>query len=73
MTEQNLKWLPTSEGWKIPGLALFKMEYGRGEIRMCATALAKRILVIDTESGLWGITPSDVKGFVSAVENRRSK
>jgi hypothetical protein len=74
ISERDLPWLPWSEGWKLPGYALFKIRYGGVDaVHMCATALCKRILLIDTETGLWGITPADVSGFVSAVENKRRK
>ena len=74
MSERDLEWLPWSEGWKIPGYTLFKIRYGGVDaVHMCATALRKRILLIDTESGLWGITPADVDGFVSAVQSKGRK
>jgi hypothetical protein len=74
ISEADLEWLPWSEGWKIPGYALFTIRYGGVDaVHMCATALRKRILLIDTGIGLWGITPADVSGFVSAVESKRRK
>jgi len=74
ISESDLDWLPWSEGWKIPGYTLFKIRYGGVDaVHMCATSLCKRILLIETETGLWGITPADVSGFVSAVESKRRK
>jgi hypothetical protein len=74
MVEKDLGWLPLSEGWKIPGYALFKIRYRQiGSIRMCATALTKRILIIDTGTHLWGITPADLDGFVTAANRSRDR
>ncbi|MGD0831577.1 MAG: PH domain-containing protein, partial [Terracidiphilus sp.] len=34
MIEKDVEWLPWSEGWKLPGYALFKIEYGQcGSVR----------------------------------------
>jgi hypothetical protein len=46
IVEKNLGWLPVSEGWKLPGYALFKIECADiGSVRMCTTALTRRILL----------------------------
>lgn len=72
IVERNLSWLPWSEGWKLPGYALFKIEYGDvGAVRMCATRLTKRIVVIKAGNELWGITPADVDGFIAALQLKR--
>lgn len=72
IVERNLSWLLWAEGWKIPGYALFSIRYGDvGAVRMCATSMTRRVLVIETNQGLWGITPQDQKGFIAAVETRR--
>ena len=74
IVERNLSWLPWSEGWKLPGYALFKIEYGDvGQVRMCATRLTKRILVIKAGNELWGVTPADVEGFVEALRRSRGE
>jgi hypothetical protein len=74
IVERNLSWLPWAEGWKIPGYALFTIRYGDvGTVRMCATSMTRRVLVIETDQGLWGITPQDEKGFIAAVESRRGR
>lgn len=52
--EDELEYLPKSQGWKLPGYALFRIEFAHiGIVRMCATSLTKRILLIstDTENG----------------------
>jgi hypothetical protein len=68
ITEKDLEWLPISEGWKLPGYTLFKIRYGGiGPVRMCATALTRRILVIETDTDVWGITPTDVDSFVATI------
>jgi hypothetical protein len=74
IVERNLSWLPWADGWKIPGYALFTIRYGDvGTVRMCATSMTRRVLVIETDQGLWGITPQDEEGFIAAVESRRRR
>jgi Bacterial PH domain len=68
IVERDVGWMPVSEGWKLPGYALFTIHCADiGAVRMCSTALTKRILLIDTCNHLWGITPRDVEGFVAAL------
>jgi len=58
---------------RLPGLAVFAVPYrGVGQIKMCATAAARDILLIATAEELYGITPSDVAGFLAALEARRT-
>jgi hypothetical protein len=67
-----LGYLPLSEGWKLPGYTLFKIRYGGiGPVRMCATSMTKRILVIETDTDVWGITPTDVDSFVATIRRAR--
>ena len=74
IVERNVGWLPVSQGWELPGYALFKIQCADvGPVRMCSTALTKRILLIDTGRDLWGITPSDVAGFVAALNLKLGK
>lgn len=69
IAEKDLKYLPYSEGWKLPGYALFKIRYGDvGAVKMCATALTKQVLLIETDSELYGITPDNVDLFISALK-----
>lgn len=71
-TEKDLDYLPRSEGWKLPGYTLFRIQYGRiGPVRMCATSMTKRVLLITTDTDTWGITPANVDSFVSAVNRGR--
>ena len=70
--EDDLAYLPKSQGWKLAGYALFRIEYGRiGIVRMCATSLATRILLISTDTEIWGITPADVGSFRAAIARGR--
>ena len=56
---------------RFPGLALFTVPYSDvGSVKMCATASTDRILLIETDSGLYGITPADEEGFVAAAQAR---
>jgi hypothetical protein len=66
--EKDLGYIPISEGWKLPGYTLFKIRYGGvGTVRMCATSMTKRILLIETDTDLWGITPADADSFVASI------
>jgi Bacterial PH domain len=70
--EDDLEYLPRSQGWKLAGYALFRIEYGRiGIVRMCATSLTTRILLISTDTDIWGITPADVDSFKAAIARGR--
>jgi len=74
IVERDVGWMPVSEGWKLPGYALFKIQCADvGPVRMCSTALTKRILLIDTGKDLWGITPGDVEAFVAALKLKLGK
>jgi len=69
----NLKYHPTSTGWKLPGIALFNVFYAdRGTVRMCAASITRNILVIETPRGLFGITPDDPDAFLVELRRRRS-
>jgi hypothetical protein len=66
--EGDLEYLAWSEGWKLPGYTLFSIRYGGiGSVRMCATSMCKRVLVIETDACKWGLTPADTRSFLDAV------
>lgn len=74
VVEKNVGWLPISEGWKLPGYALFKIDCADvGTVRMCATSLTRRIMLIQTADDLWGITPADPEGFVAALHRKEDQ
>lgn len=74
IVEKNVGWLPVSEGWKLPGYALFKISCADvGSVRMCSTALTRRILLIQTAGDIWGITPADPAGFVAALHREEER
>jgi len=74
IVEKDVGYLPISQGWKLPGYALFKIDCADvGPVRMCSTSLTKRILLIETGNDLWGITPADVEGFVAALNIKLEK
>ncbi|MEA4910114.1 MAG: hypothetical protein GYA17_20865 [Chloroflexi bacterium] len=59
---------------RFPGIALFTVPYSdAGGVRMCATAALKDILLIQTDSGSFGITPDDEAGFMAAVQQRMGR
>jgi hypothetical protein len=57
---------------RLPGVALFGVPYrGMGEVKMCATAAAKDILLIQAAGEMYGLTPADEAGLVAALDARR--
>ena len=70
MRRKNLK-ISLWSSMRFPGLALFTVPYAdEGRVKMCATATADRILLIDTPRGTYGVTPADEEAFVAAVRAR---
>jgi hypothetical protein len=56
---------------RLPGVALFGVPYrGEGEVKMCASAAARGILLIETAGERYGITPADEVGLLAALEAR---
>jgi hypothetical protein len=56
---------------RFPGIALFTVPTGdAGDVKMCATAAMKGILLIETPKGTYGITPADEAEFVDAIRSR---
>lgn len=57
--------------FRFPGLAIFAVPYPEvGTIKMCATAASHGILLIETASAKYGLTPADEQGFVAELRNR---
>ena len=70
--EVNLKYLPISEGWKLPGYALFSISYGNvnKKVKMCSTSITKKIMILRIENGdIYGINPDDSHGFIQCVKS----
>lgn len=60
--------------FRFPGLALFSVPYPEvGRVKMCATAASSGILLIETESEKYGLTPADEKDFVAELQKRMEK
>jgi hypothetical protein len=56
---------------RFPGIALFTVPYSDvGNVKMCATAAANRILLIETGRDKYGVTPADEESFVAALQAR---
>jgi len=71
IAKTNLKYHPTSTGWKLPGYTIGKVYYAdRGDVRMCATRMCKDIILIKTAKSLYGVTPRDEKQFVDSLKER---
>jgi hypothetical protein len=57
--------------FRFPGLALFGVPYPEiGNVRMCATAASTGILLIETESAKYGLTPANEQEFVVELQQR---
>jgi hypothetical protein len=53
---------------RFPGIALFGVPYADvGSVKMCATAALNKILLIETETAKYGLTPADEEAFLAAV------
>lgn len=56
---------------RFPGIALFTVSYtDEDKVKMCATAAATGILLIETATDKYGVTPTDEEGFVAALQAR---
>lgn len=56
---------------RVPGLALFRVAYvDVGIVRMCATRVANRVLLIKTTTDRYGVTPADEAGFLAELQQR---
>ncbi|MGE5375903.1 MAG: PH domain-containing protein [Bacteroidota bacterium] len=57
--------------FRFPGLAIFSVPYHEvGIIKMCATAASHGILLIETASAKYGLTPADEQQFVAELRER---
>lgn len=53
---------------RLPGFAMFTVPYlDEGNVRMCATAAAKGIVLLETDKWKYGITPADEAGFLAEL------
>jgi hypothetical protein len=59
---------------RFPGLALYKVPYPEvGTVNMCATASNNDILLVETSSAKYGITPADEEAFVAELRKHIAK
>lgn len=57
--------------FRFPGLAVFGGPYPNiGTVKMCATAASTGILLIETESARYGLTPANEEEFVAELKVR---
>jgi hypothetical protein len=56
---------------RMPGVALFSVPYSDvGQVRMCSTAALNGVLLIETEKGLYGITPEAEDQLAATIQAR---
>jgi PH (Pleckstrin Homology) domain-containing protein len=54
--------------FRFPGLAIFAVPYPEvGSVKMCATAASHDILIIETETTKYGLTPAEEQNFVAEL------
>jgi hypothetical protein len=64
---RDLRISPLSS-FRFPGLAIFGVPYLEiGTVKMCATAASTDILLIETDSTKYGLTPADEEEFVAEL------
>jgi hypothetical protein len=57
--------------FRFPGLAIFTVPYPEiGAVKMCATAASNDVLLIETGSTKYGLTPADEEAFVAEIRKR---
>jgi hypothetical protein len=57
--------------FRFPGLTLFSVPYPEvGSVKMCATAASTGILLLETESTKYGLTPANEQEFVAELRRR---
>jgi hypothetical protein len=67
---RDLKIGPLSS-FRFPGLAIFGVPYPEvGTVKMCATAASTGILLIETDSTKYGLTPADEEELVAELKAR---
>ena len=60
--------------FRFPGLAIFGVPYPEiGTVKMCATAAGTDILLIETETAKYGLTPANEQEFVKELRARMGK
>ena len=70
---RDLRISPLSS-FRFPGLAIFGVPYPEiGTVKMCATAAGTDILLIETDSTKYGLTPADEEEFVAELRARMKK
>jgi hypothetical protein len=70
---RDLGFSPVSS-FRFPGLAIFRVPYPEiGSVKMCATAASNGILLIETDTEKYGLTPADEKEFVAEIQKRMMK
>ena len=70
---RDLRISPLSS-FRFPGLAIFGVPYLEiGTVKMCATAASTDILLIETDSTKYGLTPADEEEFVAELRARMKK
>jgi hypothetical protein len=70
MRRRDLGISPVSS-FRFPGLAIFAVPYPEiGTVRMCATAASQGILLIETGTTKYGLTPAEEEKFVAELREQ---
>jgi len=66
--KKDLKYHPSSTGWKLPGYCLFRVKYTDEDwVRMYSRAILKNVIIIETDKEKYGITPANEESFLKDI------
>ncbi len=67
----DLAYSITSTGFKLPGYTLFTVYYtDKGNVKMYSTSMLKDVILIETSSKKYGISPANEQEFVKILNER---
>jgi len=68
--KKNLKYHPSSTGWKLPGYCIFRIKYADEDwVRMYSRAMLRNIIIIETDKEKYGITPREEE-FLAEISEK---
>lgn len=69
--KKNLKYHPSSTGWKLPGYCIFRIKYTDEDwVRMYSRAMLRNIIIIETDKEKYGITPREEEEFLVEISEK---
>jgi len=72
--KKDLKYHPSSTGWKLPGYCLFRVKYTDEDwVRMYSRAILKNVIIIETDKEKYGITPANEESFLKDIMEKMER